>query len=142
MVAAPFAPEFAKVGRSRAWPVCLVFDGIQYVLRFGCAWAPLVHGTALRWLLRLPCSGAFEDMMRMLALDRALAERGPLLTAAVMDARTVRPGTVSVAGVHGYDSARCAVGRKRHVLVDTDGRLLDTCVSAAPLHDSHGGIRH
>ena len=42
-------------------------------------------------------------------------------------------------GMHGYDAAKRVVGRKRHALVDTDGRLLVAAVSPASLHDSHGG---
>jgi len=57
-----------------------------------------------------------------------------------MDAQAARSGTVGVAGPRGYDPARRAVGRKRHALVDTDGRLLGAVVSPASLHDSHGGI--
>ena len=45
-----------------------------------------------------------------------------------------------VAGACGYDPARRVVGRKRHALVDTDGRLLGASVSPASLHDSHAGI--
>jgi hypothetical protein len=33
------------------------------------------------------------------------------------------------------------VGRKRHVLVDKDGRLLLAIVSPADLHDSHALLR-
>jgi transposase len=43
-------------------------------------------------------------------------------------------------GRRGYDAAKRVVGRKRHALVDTDGRLLLATVSPADLHDSHGGI--
>lgn len=145
-VVAPFMPAPAGTGRPRVWPMRLVFDGIQYVLRTGCAWAHLPrefppHETVLRWFLRLCRSGAFEGMMRVLtALDRARAGRDPLPTAAVMDAQAARSGTVGVAGQRGYDPARRVVGRKRHALVDTDGRLLGACVSPASLHDSHGGI--
>lgn len=145
-VVAPFMPKPAKTGRPWAWPVRLVFDGIQYVLRTGCAWAHLPHDfppheTVLRWFLRLSRSGTFEAMMRVLAaLDRALAGRDPLPTAAVMDAQAARSGSVGVAGQRGYDPARRVTGRKRHALVDTDGRLLGACVSPASLHDSHGGI--
>ena len=89
--------------------------------------------------------------MRVLtALDRARAGRGlsrfppcgngGLPTAAVMDAQAARSGTVGVAGQRGYDPARRVVGRKRHALVDTDGRRLAACVSPASLHDGHGGI--
>lgn len=35
-----------------------------------------------------------------------------------------RSGTLGVAGPRGYGLARRVVGRKRHALVDTDGRLL------------------
>ena len=40
----------------------------------------------------------------------------------------------------GYGAAKRVVGRKRHALVDTDGRLLLASISPASLHDSHGGI--
>ena len=39
-VVAPFMPKPAKVGRPWARPLRLVFDGVLYVLRTGCAWAP------------------------------------------------------------------------------------------------------
>ncbi len=57
-----------------------------------------------------------------------------------MDTQAIRSGGVGVAGVRGYDAAKHVVGRKRHALVDTDGRLLLAAVSPASLHDSHGGI--
>lgn len=145
-VVAPFMPLPSKVGRPWAWPMRLVFDGVLYVLRTGCAWAHLPRefpppGTVHRWFLRLARSGAFEAMTRVLAaLDRARAGRDPLPTAAVMDAQAARSGTVGVAGPRGYDPARRVVGRKRHALVDTDGRLLGASVSPASLHDSHAGI--
>ena len=80
-------------------------------------------------------------MKRVLAaLDRALAGRDLLPTIAMVGAQAARPGTAGVAGQRGYDPARRVVGRKRHVLVDTDGYLLGVCVSRPPLHDNPGGI--
>ena len=79
----------------------LVFDGVLYVLRTGCAWAHLPHEfpphqTVHRWFLGLSRSGAFDAMMRVLtALDRACAGRDPLPTAAVMDAQAAQSGTVT-----------------------------------------------
>jgi len=58
----------------------------------------------------------------------------------VVDAQAARSGGTGVAGRRGYDAARRAVGRKRHALVDTDGRLLLPAISPADVHDSHGGI--
>lgn len=43
-VVAPFMPSPVKVGRPWAWPMRLVFNGVLYVLRTGCAWAHLPHG--------------------------------------------------------------------------------------------------
>jgi len=145
-VVSPFMPAPAKTGRPWAWPMRHVLEGVLYMLRTSCAWAHLLHefppaGTVHRWFLRLCRSGVFDKMMQVLAaLDRACAGRDPLPTAAVMDAQAARSGTVGVAGPRGYDPARRAVGRKRHALVDTDGRLLGAMVSPASLHDSHGGI--
>ena len=45
-----------------------------------------------------------------------------------------------MAGARGSDPARGVIGRKRHALTDTDGRLLLAAVSPANLHDSYGGM--
>ncbi len=97
--------------------------------------------TTLRWFLRLARSGAFERMAHALTIaDRERAGRGASPTAAVVDAQSARSGGVGVAGRRGYNAAKRVVRRKRHVLVDTNGRLLLAAVSPAHLHDSHGGI--
>ncbi len=45
-----------------------------------------------------------------------------------------------MAGQRGFDPARRVVGRKRHLITDTDGRVLLAAISPASLHDSHGGV--
>jgi transposase len=72
--------------------------------------------------------------------DRERVGRNASPTASVIDAQAARSGGVGVAGGRGYDAAKRVVGRKRHALVDTDGRLLLAAVSPADLHDTHGGI--
>jgi len=47
--------------------------------------------------------------------------------------RTTRRG-----GVRGYDAGKKVVGRKRHLLVDTDGLILKVRVHAANLQDRDG----
>lgn len=145
-LAAPFLPPPARCGRPRRWPMRAVFDGILYVLRTGCAWRHLPRDfppwpTTLRWFLRLARTGTFERIAHALAMsDRERTGRQASPTAAVVDAQAVRSGGVGVAGVRGYDAGKRVVGRKRHALVDTDGRLLLAAVSPASLHDSHGGV--
>jgi transposase len=86
-------------------------------------------------------SGVFERLAHALSMaDRERAGRDASPTAAVVDAQAARSGGVGVAGWRGFDPARRVVGRKRHALTDTDGRLLLAAVSPANLHDSHGGV--
>ncbi len=42
-------------------------------------------------------------------------------------------------GVRGFDGHKKVVGRKRHILVDTDGFLLSVVVHAASISDRKGG---
>lgn len=122
-----------------------VIDGILYVLRTGCAWAHLPRdfppsGTVLRWFLRLSRSGTFERLAHALTMaDRQRMGRDASPTAAVLDAQSARSGGVGVKVARGYDAGKRVTGRKRHALVDTDGRLLLTSVSLASQHDSRGG---
>jgi transposase len=146
VLVAPFLPAPARTGRPWRWPMRLILDAILYVLRTGGAWRHLPHdfppwSTVHRWFLRLSRAGVFERLAHALAMaDRERAGREASPTAGVMDAQAVRSGGVGVAGERGYDPVRRVVGRKRHLLTDTDGRLLLAAVSRASLHDSHGGV--
>ena len=143
---APFMPAPARTGRPRRWPMRALVDAILYVLRTGGAWRHLPRefppwGTVHRWFLAFSRAGTFERLAHALAMaDRERAGRGASPTAGVLDAQAARSGGVGMAGARGYDPARRVVGRKRHALVDTDGRLLVAAVSTANLHDSHGGV--
>jgi transposase len=142
----PFLPAPARTGRPRRWPMRTIVDAILYVLRTGGAWRHLPRefppwSTVHRWFLRLSQKGVFERLAHALAMaDRERSGREVSPTAAVLDAQAVRSGGVGVVGERGYDPVRRVVGRKRHVLTDTDGRVLLAAVSTANLHDSHGGI--
>ncbi|GJD65776.1 IS5 family transposase [Methylobacterium frigidaeris] len=145
-VLAPLLPAPARTGRPWLWSQRAVLDGILYVLRTGCAWRHLPldfppWGTVYRWFLRWAEAGVFERLAHALTLadrERVGREAGP--TGAILDAQAARSGGVGVKGVRGYDAAKRVVGRKRHALTDTDGRLLMAAVSPADLHDSHGGV--
>ena len=142
---APFLPAPARTGRPRLWPMRAILDAILYVLRTGGAWRHLPREfppwpTVHRWFLALSRAGTFERPAHALTMaDRERVGRDASPTAAVLDAQAARSGGVGVAGVRGYDPARRVVGRKRHLLTDTDGRLLLAAISRADLHDSHGG---
>ncbi len=76
----------------------------------------------------------------MALADRERAGREASPTGAILEAQAARSGGVGLKGERGDDPARRVVGRKRHALTDTEGRLLPATVSTADRHDRHGGV--
>lgn len=58
-------------------------------------------------------------------------------TAGCLDSQTVKVGTTPN-GVRGFDGGKRTMGRKRHILVDTQGLLLSVLVTAASVQDRDG----
>lgn len=142
----PLLPGPVTTGRPWRWPMRLVFDAILDVLRTGCPWRQLPldvppWSTMHRWFLRLSQAGVFERLAHARTMaDRERVGREASPTGCILDAQASRSGGVGRAGERGYDPARRVVGRKRHALTNTDGRLLVAAISPADLHDSHGGV--
>lgn len=61
---------------------------------------------------------------------------GATPSAAIIDSQWAKTLT---AGVRGFDGGKKLAGRKRHILVDTQGFLLAVVVHAANLPDRQGG---
>jgi putative transposase len=53
-----------------------------------------------------------------------------------MDSQTVK--APAAGGTRGFDGAKKVVGRKRHIAVDTDGRLLMVHLTTGDIADSTG----
>lgn len=68
-------------------------------------------------------------------IDRERAGREASPTAAVMDSQSVK---APAAESRGFDANKKIVGRKRHIAVDTDGRLLMVNLTTADISDSAG----
>jgi transposase len=68
-------------------------------------------------------------------IDREQAGREASPTAAVIDSQSVK---APAATNRGFDANKKIVGRKRHIAVDTDGRLLMVNLTTADISDSAG----
>ena len=72
---------------------------------------------------------------------REEASRQASPTAAIIDAQSVKSAEKGGAHIdpHGYDAGKKVKGKKRHVLVDTQGLMLHAIVTAADIQDRDGG---
>ena len=131
-------------GRPRTHVLREVMNGIRDVQRYGVPWDAMPKD--------LPPGCIGYDDWRLLAdnarlnrinhvlvmADREQAGREASPTLAIVDAQSVKRDAPQ--GERGYDAAKKVLGRKRHMAVDMDGRLLAVSVTRADVQDQDGGI--
>lgn len=137
-------PPRRRRGRPREVDLREVVRAIFYMVSTGCQWRALPgefppYSTVQSYFYAWRDTGRWHRIVRAL-VKRARRELGrkPKPTAAVIDSQSA--STTQAGGPRGFDPGKRVYGRKRHIVVDTNGLLLAVHVHPANVQDVHGAV--
>jgi len=133
----PHLPEPTGQGRPRLHGSRAILDAVFYVLKSGCPWRLLPREfppwkTVYDWFRRWRIDGTWERLNAELRERlRCRLGRDPNPSAGIVDSQSA--STTGVGGnERGFDPAKKVKGRKRRLLVDTEGLVLSKPKHTAP----------
>jgi putative transposase len=140
---APALPLPSGRGRPRTTDLRAVVNALLSILSTGCQWRALPRSafpprsTVQRYFYRWRREGLWARLNRQL-VGRARQRRALQPSLAIIDSQSV--ATTESGGPRGLDAAKRIKGRKRHIVTDTQGFLLESLVHPADLQDNHGAV--
>lgn len=145
---APVIPPARHGGAKRTVDVREIVNAIMFVLGSGCQWRAIPkdlppRSTVYDYFDLWGWDGTLDRIHEKLYLAcRDKAEREASPTVAIIDSQSVK--SAEKGGVcidpNGYDAGKKIKGKKRHILVDTQGLLLCALVHSAGIQDRDGGV--
>jgi putative transposase len=138
----PFLPKEFEEGREREVDLREVVNGIFYETRSGCAWRMLPHDlpawrTVYGYFKNWEGGGLWDKINDELRRRvRRGAGKKPEQTLGIADSQSVK--STESGGIRGFDGGKKVKGRKRNILVDTMGLLLEVFVHRANMGERAG----
>lgn len=138
----PCLPTPKTGGRPREHSIREILNAIFYITKSGCSWRLLPHDfppwkTVYHYFRLWRLDGTWKHLNDVLRTSvRLKSKRDSQPSAAIIDSQSVK--TTNVGGPKGFDNAKKVNGRKRHLLVDTQGLLLGVKVHTADISDRDG----
>lgn len=137
-------PPRRRLGRPRKVDLRKVVEAILYVLSTGCQWRALPrefppYSTVQGYFYAWRDTGRWHRIVRVLVRQaRRQLGRKPQPSAAIIDSQSA--STTQAGGPRGFDPGKRVLGRKRHIVTDTEGLLLAAHVHPANIQDVHGAV--
>ncbi len=138
-------PRAKKGGRPRSTNMRRVVDAILYVVTHGCKWRGLPKDfppweTVYYYFSALQARGRWRRIHYDLYTKvRRAAGKDELPSLLVIDTQSVKTGKCASAETKGYDGGKRVKGRKRVLMTDSLGLMVDISMTTANRHDTKGG---